>query len=281
MTKRYKDKRNKRNKRNKTSRIILTILILCVFSALIGFYGVKFMLAGNDKEETTQLSEPVSELSLVEEFDEELEAKETEKVDADDRDLQIEKKTKQINVNLYAYQLGGFSSIENAETFLKELKENGEFGVILKENNFKVLNFVYENSALGEYFKGVAKEIVGDAFLFKIERTIQVSYPENEEEKSVVCIKDYERALSIIGEIQTGYIDYLNSNLTREALSGKIIKGIAEIESMRQRVEKLDSDDIFIGSLGAWYESLGKAFQKATGLEYRSFMADLSELYMH
>lgn len=294
MAKRYK---SKKKKTNKTSRIIIAILILCVLSALIGFYGVKFMLGGNDNSKSTQTSEEASDLSPLEEPDAETESEMPEIVEedgqddeqdgleetdkADDRDSQMEKKTEQINVNLYAYQLGGFSSIENAEIFLEELKGNGEFGVVLKENNFKVLNFVYANSALNEYFKGIAKEIVSDSFLFKIERTIGVSYPENEEEESVVCIKDYERALSIIGEIQTGYIDYLNSRLTREALSEKITKGIVEIESMRQRVEKLNSDDIFLGSLGAWYESLGKAFQEAAGLEDRSFMEDLSELYMH
>jgi hypothetical protein len=300
MAQRYKGKKNKTNKINKTCRIILAILILCVLSALIGFYGVKFMLHGNDKAESIETSGEASSLSSAEELDEEPEAEvpeiegkepdkidereiveEIEKVDADDRDLQIEKKTKEINMNLYAYQLGGFSSVENAETFLGELKENGEFGVILKANNFKVLNFVYRNSALGEYFKDLAKKIVGDAFLVKIERTIQVSYPENEEEKSAVCIKDYERALSIIGEIQTGYIDYLNSSLTREALSEKTTKGIAEIESMQQRVEKLDSDDVFLGSLGAWYESLEKVFREAAGLENGRCMADLSELYMN
>jgi hypothetical protein len=300
MAQRYKGKTNKRNKRNKASRIILTILVLCVLSALIGFYGVKFMLGGNDKAEIATPSGAMSDASPEEELYEEPEAEaqeiegkeidkidereseeETPKVDADDRNSQIEKKTKQINVNLYAYQLGGFSSIENAQTFLKELKENGEFGVVLKENNFKVLNFVYRNSALGEYFKGLAKGITDDAFLFKIERIIQVSYPENVEEESLVCIKDYERALSIIGEIQTDYIDYLNSSMTREVLSGKITKGIAEIESMRQRVEKLDSDDVFLESLGAWYESLGKAFQKAAGLSDGSCMVDLSELYIN
>ncbi|PLX34122.1 MAG: hypothetical protein C0604_02205, partial [Clostridiales bacterium] len=128
MAQRYKSKRSKRSRKNRTGRMILSILFLCVISALVGFYGVKFMLSGNDKPISADADSPSGEVTeasgsdedQVREISDMLEKKpseiEEEEIGEEILDDQVETgignenikpgmKTGQINLNLYAYQL--------------------------------------------------------------------------------------------------------------------------------------------------------------------------------
>ncbi|HKL11340.1 MAG TPA: hypothetical protein VJ990_07830 [Clostridia bacterium] len=299
MAQRYKNKRSKRSRKNRSGRIILSILFLCVISALVGFYGVKFMLSGNEKpisaeaelasgEETAASGaheEQGMEISdLLEKTtgeNQEDEIEEPVETVIEDGNKQVGMKTEQINLKLYAYQLGGFSTRENAENFLGELNESGEFGTIVEENNFKVLNVVYADVALNEYFKNAAKDIADDAFLYRIEKTIEVSYEADKEKEALSCVEDYESAISIIGDVQSDYVGYLNSNLTRENFVETVSVNLAAVESLKLRLEDLDSGGVFFDGLGAWYESLEKVLKKVAETENKDCMDDLSELYLN
>ena len=303
MAQRYKSKRSKRSKKNRTGRMILSILFLCVISALVGFYGVKFMLSGNDKPVSADADSPSGEVTEASGSDEEqgreisdmLEKKpdeiEEEEIGEEIIEDQVETgignenikpgmKTGQINLNLYAYQLGGFSTRENAEKFLGELNEKDEAGVILEENNFKVLNAVYIDGDLGEYFKNAARNIADDAFLYRIEKTIEVQYEAEKEKEALSCVKDYESAISLIGDVQSDYVGYLNSDLPRDDFIETASVNLDALESMKPRLDELDSEGVFFEGLGAWYESVEEVLRKAAVTENEEFMDDLSKLYL-
>lgn len=296
MAQRYK---RKRKSKNKTARIALVILILCILSALIGFYGVKYIVKGSGNPDQTEKGGEISDANTVneigdepkvemppldenkeEEKDKDEQIEETEK-DQDNDNVGITQKTKNVEITLYAYQLGGFSQMENAEAFLSELKKNGAWGMVYKSGNYKVLSYVFKSNELSEYFKDIAIGIASDSFVFKIEKNIQISYSEEEEDNVLVCINDYKNALSIISELQSEYMDYLNSYEGYSSFNEKIIKGISEIEIMRTRVGKLESDDAFIVGLDGWYESIENAFEKSNESKDLSFMENLSELYLN
>jgi len=296
MAQRYKSKTSKRKKRSRRGRFIFSILFLCLISALLGFYGVKFMLlgsenlnpaeetgeeitnSGDDEEQATEVSD------MIKKPFEEIEEVDTAKplqTDSEDVSKQSEVKFKQVSVNLYAYQLGSFSTRENAEKFLLELEKKGERGTILEDKNFKVLNFVYADSALGEYFKKDAKNIADDAFLYSVEKTTEFSYESEKEKKAIGCINDYERALSIIGEAQSDYVAYLKSNLSREELVETSSMKLNELESMKKRLEDFDSGGVFFPGLIDWYESSIAVLAKIPEMEKQEGINDLSDIFIN
>ncbi len=290
MAQRYK---RKRSRKNRSGRIILSILFLCVISALVGFYGVKFMLSGNEKPISAEASGSDEEQSR--EISDMLEIKPDEIQEDETREEKIEDqvetgienenikpgmKTGQIDLNLYAYQLGGFSKRENAEKFLGELDDKGEAGIIVDGNNFKVLNIVYADSALDEYFKNAARDIADDAFLYRIEKTVEFSYEEDNEEDALACVKDYESMISMIGEVQSDYVAYLNSNLKLGDFKETANNKLDELESMRLRLDDLDSAGFIFEGIDDWHESVEEVLLKVAETENEGFMDDLSELYI-
>jgi len=53
------------------------------------------------------------------------------------------------------------------------------------------------------------------------------------------------------------------------------------VESLKLRLEDLDSGGVFFDGLGAWYESLEKVLKKVAETENKDCMDDLSELYLN
>ncbi len=293
MAQRYKSKKSKRTRKNRAGRMILSILFLCVISALVGFYGVKFMLSGNEKPISAEASGSDEEQST--EISDMLEIKPDEIQEDETREEKIENqvetgienenikpgmKTGQINLNLYAYQIGGFSTRENAEKFLVELNEKDEAGIIVEENNFKVLNAVYIDGDLGGYFKNAAMNIADDAFLYRIEKTIEFQYEAEKEKEALSCVKDYENAISLIGDFQSDYVGYLNSDLTRDDFIETASLNLDALENMKPRLDQLDSDGVFFEGLGVWYESVEEVLRKVAESKNEEFMDDLSKLYL-
>lgn len=292
--------RRHRKKNSRIARRIISILVLCLLSALIGFYGIKFILTrgpGNAEESPAPVNGQEAEAPLHEDKAELFPHEETEvahgpetPVDADtEEDSQTDTRTeepaepemavREVNLRLYAFQLGSFTTLQNAERFLKSIEEGGNEGVIWHSDYYRVLHMIYRDPAMEEFFKTASSGIVPEAFRYTIERTIEVSYNAGDENLVSERLGDYEKAYALLGALQVDYAAYVDGSMEAGRFSDAKTRLHDEIEAMGAKLGSAGEAGDLDARLKQWYDAVRLKLEENFEMEGWDKWDDLSELY--
>lgn len=172
-----------KNKKDRLYTIITFFIAAPIISIVLGFFLVQYIILPRLSEEQNTLnpieyrieenkeSEESNSPSSVlpsdgaepqnETIDTEDSLEEADLVDNSSNEETEEKK----DISFYSIQLGSFSSLANAESFLKELKGNNIDGYILKNRTFTVFSGEFNSKEDAYKYLDDIKKLYGDAFI--------------------------------------------------------------------------------------------------------------------
>ncbi|MGF7056518.1 SPOR domain-containing protein [Brassicibacter mesophilus] len=178
-----------RRKRHKVKKdrlftILAFFVVAPIISVLLGFVLVKYMILPRflpvQKEPTSQIIQDDISNSDDTNFQQNMQDEDNSEQSTQNQNIQL-KQSKLEGITLYNIQAGNFSSVENAESLVKELATNGITGYIVKLDSYKVFTGTYFNREEADKYLSKVKNTYSDSFVNTfsiIERVI--SYNEDE-----------------------------------------------------------------------------------------------------
>lgn len=283
-----------RKKRNRTARKIMGVLLLCLLSALVGFYGVKAIMTGGQEspeavsppeeeesalgpveqspsqQETTQPADPPADAPTVPAMDDP-EEMEPEPPAASETVLSVTTKA-------YAWQLGSFSTRANAERFVDMIQGKGGTGLVMEKEGFKVVHRLYGSPSLDDAHGAAAKELVREAFKTSFERQWSVTVSPEEADKIGGWLEAFRSVFESIAPLEEAYAKREEGTLSEQALAERLKAFERSLEDVRRRLEAEQAGEDVARNLMAFYEDCSSVLSVERAGE-KAPWEDLSDLY--
>lgn len=259
-----------RKKRNRTARKAMGVLLLCLLSALVGFYGVKAIMTGGQKSPEAVSPPEEEEIALVPIEQSPLQQETTLPADSpaeapsvpardDSEDMeQIPEASEtvlSVATKAYAWQLGSFSTRANAERFVDMIEGKGGTGLIMEKDGFKVVHRLYGSRALDDACGAAAKGLVQEAFKTSFEKQQSLTVPHEEADKVGGWLEAFRSVFDSIAPLEEAYMKREEGTLSEQALRESLKAFEGSLEDVRQRLEKEQAGEDVAGNLTAFYEA--------------------------
>ncbi|MBA1335135.1 MAG: hypothetical protein HPY66_0757 [Firmicutes bacterium] len=219
-------RKKRKAKTGKGVNIVLLIILVPMLGTLLGYaisqkVLIPYLVEKEDAVQGTAAADETPKGDAVP-----AEADQSKPVVAYQRMIDIE------GMSIYCVQVGAFSSRDNAERMLEELKDKGFAGSVRKDKMYKVYSlYAFSENAARKQLDRV-KEIYSDAHISTISYpSIGISYPDSSS-------REVEELWKQLTDTRRIIMDAMDRAASGESIKDIVTEHITQIKQYRENLEK-------------------------------------------